>query len=88
MRHTWSDMFQPLLDDFDQILDLLRWPRPKDQTVPWVHEIWILLWSIQLREDFVEDPALKVSRQYLLLLLLVSGPAMKVVALLNLFLYT
>lgn len=88
LRRTWGDVFQSLLDEVDQILDLLRRPCPKDQAVPLILEFWISLWSIQLRENLIQDPALKVRRQYLVLLLLVSGPAMEVVACLNLFLYS
>lgn len=60
--HTWDDILQLLLDNLDQVPDLLSWSSPKDEAIPRIDEVGIFLWSIELREDGVQDPALKIWR--------------------------
>lgn len=73
-------MFEFLLDDLNQRLNLLCWPGPEDEAVAWIDEVGVSLWAVELCEDFVEDPAWEIWKEDFVFLLLVSGFAVQVVA--------
>lgn len=39
-KHTWNTILQLLLHLSNQLFHFLRWPRPEDETIPWVLVAW------------------------------------------------
>lgn len=54
------DIAKSVLYLIDQTDDVLWWPCPEDQTIAWIREVRVALWSVQFRKYGIEDPACKV----------------------------
>ena len=83
---TRSSVLKLLLNNVDQVLHLLWWTSPEDQTVARVGVAILLLRAVQLDKMFIKNPAIEVVGQDLVLLLAVSSDSVELVALLELLL--
>ena len=81
-----GSIFELLLDDVDEVLDLLRWSSPEDKTVPRISVRLILLRPVELGQMLVKDPAGEVIGEDLLFLLTISRDAMGLISVLELLL--